>query len=176
MIDLKNLFHRPAKSNVIETNDPGSDYHPSSERGGLEVEYQKLVAAQFRHWGVAMGCVTIEVRKIGVAADGYDVFVAMVRLMQWHRPSAIRVLLGLPVLEAKIRKAVRSTWLADHAHFVGLWLHSSEQLQETAGMTELRELVKDLAPPSSAETAPSQVPAPADASPHPWTNNVVSFR
>ena len=164
MFDLKKLFQRHSQGHAAEEHGPGSDYHPSGERGqGLEVEYQRLIAAQFRRWGIAMGCVSIEVRKIGTAADGYDVFVAMIRLMQWERHSALRVLLGLPLLEAKIRKAVRETWLADYAHFVGLWLHSSEHVHDTEGMSELRRLMKGLAPlppAAAASTEAHSLPGP----------------
>ena len=96
---------------------------------------------------------TIEVRKIGQAPDGYDVFVGMVRLVRWERHSALRVLLGLPLLEAKIRKTVRATWLADYSHFTGLWLHTSEQLQVP---DELRELLGALAPAQPSEAPASQ--------------------
>ena len=109
---------------------------------GLETDYQGIIASHFRRWGVSNQCVTIEVRKIGQAPDGYDVFVGMVRLVRWERHSALRVLLGLPLLEAKIRKTVRATWLADYSHFTGLWLHTSEQLQVP---DELRELLVDSA-------------------------------
>src|SRR5687767_9718677 len=110
MFDLRKLFVRESRARPEQ--DPDSEYHPSDRRGeGLEVEYQTLIATQFRSWGSSTGCVTIEVRQIGRAPDGYDVFVGMVRLAKWDRPSALRVLIGLPLLEAKVRKTVRSTWM-----------------------------------------------------------------
>lgn len=147
MFDLRKLFIREARGR--KSAEPDSDYHPSDRRGeGLEVEYQSLIATQFRRWGIATSCVTIEVRQIGRAPDGYDVFVGMVRLAQWERESALRVLLGLPLLEAKVRKTVRGTWLADFSHFGGLWLHASEQLHATPAMGELRDLMVKIVPPS----------------------------
>ena len=152
MLDLKKLFAREARARKGEAADPDSDYHPSDRKGGagLEVEYQSLIATQFRRAGIEPGCITIEVRKIGQAPDGYDVLVGMVRLARWERTSALRVLLGLPLLETKVRKMVRGTWLADFSHFGGLWLHSSEQIQSSAGPAELRELLLQLAPPAAA--------------------------
>jgi hypothetical protein len=148
MFDLRKLFVR--ESRPRPDHDPDSEYHPSDRRGeGLEVEYQTLIATQFRRWGISTGCVTIEVRQIGRAPDGFDVFVGMVRLAKWDRPSALRVLIGLPLLEAKVRKSVRSTWMADFSHFGGLWLHASEQLQTTAAPAELRQLMVQLVPPSA---------------------------
>ncbi len=137
MFDLRKLFVREVRSR--KQHDPDSEYHPSDRRGeGLEVEYQTLIATQFRRWGIATGCVTIEVRQIGRAPDGFDVFVGMVRLAKWDRVSALRVLIGLPLLEAKVRKTVRSTWMADFSHFGGLWLHASESLHATPAAAELR--------------------------------------
>lgn len=152
MFDLRKLFVREARG--PREQGPDSDYHPSDRRGdGLEVEYQTLIATQFRRWGISTSCVTIEVRQIGRAPDGFDVFVGMVRLAKWERPSALRVLVGLPLLEAKVRKMVRASWLADFSHFGGLWLHASEQLHGTTAMAELREVMVQLAPPSHAPEA-----------------------
>lgn len=157
MFDLRKLFIREARAREREPQEADSDYHPSDRRGeGLEVEYQSLIATQFRRWGISNSCVTIEVRQIGRAPDGFDVFVGMVRLAQWERPSALRVLLGLPLLEAKVRKMVRATWLADFSHFGGLWLHASEQLHNTAAMGELRELMLQVVPPSPAQAGPDE--------------------
>ena len=144
MLDLKKFFARNARPATASEPDPDSNYHPhdiSSE--GLEVEYQKLIATQFRRWGISPACTTIEVRKLGKAPDGFDVFVGMVRLTRWEKMSGLRLLLGLPLLEAKVRKTMRATWLADFSHFGGLWLHSAEHTDCTQ---DLRDLIIDLAP------------------------------
>ena len=163
MFDLRKLFVREMRGRP--QGDPDSDYHPSDRRGeGLEVEYQSLIATQFRRWGIATGCVTIEVRQIGRAPDGFDVFVGMVRLAQWDRTSALRVLVGLPLLEAKVRKTVRATWLADFSHFGGLWLHASESLHATPAMAELRDLMVQLAPPTHSGESPGMGGSASDFS------------
>jgi hypothetical protein len=149
MFDLKKFFVRGVAA-LHRDRDPDSDYHPSSKSSeGLQVEYQGLIASQFRRWGISDTCTTIEVRKLGQAPDGYDVFVGLVRLAHWERESALRVLIGLPLLEAKVRKTLRGTWLADFSHFAGLWLHSSEEIHHA---TELHDLLGKLAPltPSSS--------------------------
>jgi hypothetical protein len=154
--DIRRIFARsgdPAAGGHLDDG-ADTDYLPGHGGGeGLETDYQGIIASQFRRWGVSNQCVTIEVRKIGQAPDGYDVFVGMVRLVRWERHSALRVLLGLPLLEAKIRKTVRATWLADYSHFTGLWLHTSEQLQVP---DELRELLGALAPAQPSEAPASQ--------------------
>jgi hypothetical protein len=149
MFDLRKLFVREARAQRGQAPDPDSDYHPSDRKGeGLELEYQSLIATQFRRWGISTTCVSIEVRRIGHAPDGFDVLVGMVRLAKWERLSALRVLVGLPLLESKVRRAVRGTWLADYSHFGGLWLHASERVNAQGATAELRELLMQLAPPS----------------------------
>lgn len=149
MFDLRKLFVREARAGKRPLLDPDSDYHPSDRSGvGLEVEYQQLIAQQFRRWGISPSTITIEVRRLGQAHDGYDVLVGMVRLAHWERDSALRVLLGLPMLEHKVRKMVRGTWLADFSHFGGLWLHASEQLHAEGASRDLRDLLVQLVPPT----------------------------
>lgn len=154
MFDLRKLFVREARAHKGQELDPDSDYHPSDRKGeGLEVEYQSLIATQFRRWGIETGCVTVEVRQIGRAPDGFDVFVGMVRLAQWKRATVLRLLLGLPMLESRVRKVVRGTWLADYSHFGGLWLHASEQLHTGGHTGELRDLLMKLVPPTAPDPA-----------------------
>lgn len=142
--DLRRIFAGGDNASDGFEDVADTDYLPVNGEGeGLETEYQSLIAAQFRRWGVSNQCITIEVRRVGQAHDGFDVFAGMVRLVRWDRDSALRVMLGLPLLEAKIRKAVRATWLADYSHFAGLWLHASERMKVPG---ELRELLATLAP------------------------------
>ena len=151
MFDLRKFFLRGA---AARHSDPDSEYHPSDRStAGLQVEYQTLIANQFRRWGISAACTTIEVRKLGQAPDGYDVFVGLVRLTRWERESALRVLLGLPLLEAKVRKTLRATWLADFSHFAGLWLHSSEQIHQAPELHALLGKLAPLVPSGSGATA-----------------------
>ena len=161
MFDLRKLFVREARRERGQALDPDSDYHPSDRKGeGLEIEYQSVIATQFRRWGLSSRSISIEVRRIGHAPDGFDVLVGMVRLGTWDRISALRVLIGLPLLEAKVRKAVRATWLADYSHFGGLWLHASEQvIGDPAASGELRQLLMQLTPPASTCPTPGGGPA-----------------
>lgn len=161
MFDLRKLFVREMRARKGRAAvDPDSDFGPSGQRAdGLEVEYQALIAQQFKRWGIRPGSVSVEVTKFGKAPDGFDVFVGMVRLESWERASAFRILLGLPLLETKVRKAVRATWLADFSHFGGLWLNASEQLHSMAGAGELRDVLVDLVP------SPAPPPQPGVSEP-----------
>ena len=145
MLDLKKML--PAGA-VTSPDDAESEQPPSDfQDKGLEYEYHEVVAREFERWGIRRDCVHIEVRKLGPAADGFDVFVAMVRIRDWDRTSALRLLLGLPILERRVRRSVRQTWLADLSHFTGIWVHASEGLALGDDRTELRELLASLTLP-----------------------------
>jgi hypothetical protein len=143
MFDLKKLFAKDASPPERAAADPAA---AAGHSEGLEVEYERLIRAQFGRLGISSDCATIEVRRIGHGPHGFDVLVAMVRLHRWERAAALRLLVGLPLIESRVRKLVRSTWLADYSHFAGLWLHASEHLHEDPGVEELRELLSSLTP------------------------------
>jgi hypothetical protein len=144
MLDLKNLL--PVRDRAGDG--PESEQPPSDFRGkGLEFEYHEVVTRQFERWGIRPECAHIEIRKLGRAEDGFDIFVAMVRIREWDRTSGLRLLLGLPILERRVRRSVRQTWLADLSHFTGLWVHASEGLTLGGDRAELRELLASLTLP-----------------------------
>lgn len=158
MFDLRKLFIRDGSRRGQDGQD--TEVEASAPAGkGLEAEYENLIATQCRRWGITDTSVTVEVRQIGRAPDGLDVYLGMVRLAQWERNSALRLLLGLPLLETKVRKTVRTLWLGEVSHFGGLWLHASEQLHATSAMRELRELMIQLtptSPPRPGEESPAR--------------------
>jgi hypothetical protein len=127
--------------------DVDSTYPGDVHDEGLEVEYEALVARQFRRLGVDRSCVSIEVRRKGEGADGLGIFVAMIQIASWERISVLRLLLGLPMLEGKVRQAASATWLADVSHFGGVWLNASQELRDSEAIGDLRELMIQVAPP-----------------------------
>lgn len=151
MLDLKNKTPpgRHASHDDAESEVPMSDF----EGHGLEYDYRQIVEHQFERWGIRLDCVHIEIRKLGHADDGLDVFVAMVRICAWDRPSVLRLLIGLPLLERRVRRAVRQSWLADLSHFTGLWVHASEHVAPAAERDELRALLAAVTLPVP-DTAP----------------------
>lgn len=159
MFDLRKLFVRDADRRG-EDQGRDTEVSPSSSAAqagdGLEREYQGLITTQFRRWGITETAVTVDVRPLGKAHDGLDVYVGMVRLAHWERTPGLRLLLGLPMLETKIRKTVRSLWIGEVSHFGGLWLHASEQLHASAAPGELRELMMQLTPPGSVSAGNGQ--------------------
>ena len=146
MFDLRKLIARDA-SRSREDDQQNTQVDSVLPRGAsLEAEYEALILAQCSRWGIAESSITIEVRNAGRGPQGRDVYLGMIRIARWERESSLRVLLGLPLLEAKVRKMLRTLWLSEVSHFGGLWLHASEQLANTDAFPELRKLMVQLTP------------------------------
>lgn len=151
MLGLRKLLQREP-----DDASPATDFDESGQSiDDIAEEYRALVIDQLIRGGVSPGCVEIEIRRSGRVLDGRHVFVAMVRLIHWERHSAVRLLLGFPILESRLRRTVRGSWLRDLSHFGGVWLHTSGQLQDSVTMQDLRAVLLDLEqhdsrPPSGA--------------------------
>ncbi|AMO24035.1 hypothetical protein GCM10027034_18420 [Ramlibacter solisilvae] len=134
------LFQSTPDSSEAAT-DIGTSGHSVDE---IAEELRSLILQQLAHGGISSGCVTLEVHQTGTLRDGRHVFVGMMRLVKWHRSSAVRLLLGLPILESRLRRALKGTWMQHVSHFSGVWLHASGQLQDSSAMQDLRALVVDI--------------------------------
>jgi hypothetical protein len=138
-VELLKLFYREAADEGETAIDP------SQHRGdGLEQDLLMLILDQLARGGVAEDCIAVEVRALGTGADGRQVYVGMVRLARWQPRTALRMLLGLPILQAKVRRAFRTSWMHDVSHFAGLWLHPSGQFEQGEPMVELRHMIVKL--------------------------------
>ena len=132
--------------------------------GGLEAEYQRLVENHLRRWGVGEHCAQVEIQQIEQRKGRREVFVATIVLTAWDRNGVLRVLIGLPMLDKKVRQAVAALWLADVSDFQGLLVKVMPGAQETAATAELRHLLVSLtgsrgrasvAPPTGIEPVSS---------------------
>ncbi len=149
MFDLSRLFRRKDASGKADSE---SECRSSQLGEGLASEYQGLIDSQFVRWGLSPQCVRVTVRSVGKRADGLDVFAGLVTLTAWERDTALRLLLGLPLLDARIRRRVQATWLTEYSHFDGLWLHPAQNL---AVGPELKELLISLTPARASEPGTS---------------------
>ena len=122
----------------------------SAPQGGLEAEYLKVIEPELRGWGVPETCASLEMQQVGQTPHGRGIFVAVIRLHAWERRPALRLLLGLPFLERRVRRALSTRWLLDVSHFGGLWLHASDRLHDGEAGPELRALLAQLAGPRDA--------------------------
>jgi hypothetical protein len=112
--------------------------------GGLEAEYQRLVEHHLRRWGVSESCASVDVVQVEQRKGGKEVFVANVCLHAWDRNSVLRVLIGLPMLDKKIRQAASALWLADMSDFQGVQLKVGTALHDPRTSSELRHLLVSL--------------------------------
>ena len=140
MIGFRKLLQRDVPEENPETEVDASG-HSTDE---ITEEYRSTILDQLLRGGVSPGCIELEVRPSGKARDGRVIFVGMLRLVHWERTSAVRLLLGLPILESRVRRLTRGSWLHDVSQFGGMWLHASGQLQDSGAMEELRLLVVDI--------------------------------
>lgn len=140
MLGLRKFLQReaPDESPVTETGTSGNSVNE------IVQQYRTVISEQLARGGVLPRCLEIEVRQAGRLRDGHPMFVAMLRLTSWERTSAIRLLLGLPILESRLRRAIRGSWLREVSHFGGIWVHASGQLQDTHAMEDLRTLIVDI--------------------------------
>jgi hypothetical protein len=125
----------------------GLDGGKDDAGAGLPAEYERQISLVLRRWGISDNCTSVQVVTMGEASDGRQTFVALVRIFAWDRRPALRLLLGLPLLERKVRKAIRAHWISEASQFGGLWLHASEKLADSAADAELRHLIGSLTHP-----------------------------
>lgn len=142
------IGRRFGRRGAPETPEYQTDYQTDYQAlghasGGLEAEYQRLVEHHLHRWGVDASCATVEI-QVEKRRGRKDVFVATVCIEAWQRNAVLRVLLGLPLLDKKIRQAVSALWLADVSEFRGVLLKVSPALHEAAASAELRELLVSL--------------------------------
>ncbi|MBC5785207.1 hypothetical protein H8N03_19830 [Ramlibacter sp. USB13] len=139
---LRRIFSPKSKQPASEHQ---TDYQALGHAsGGLEAEYQRLVEHHLRRWGVGEHCAQVEIQQIEQRKGRREVFVATIVLSAWDRNGVLRVLLGLPMLDKKVREAVSALWLADVSAFQGVLLKVTPALQEAPATTELRHLLVSL--------------------------------
>jgi hypothetical protein len=110
-------------------------------REDVATHYRNLVERNLLHCGISCDSLQIEIRCVDRAVDRKPVYAAMVYVARWERISALRLLVGLPLIEVRLREAARCSWMSSQSHFVGLWIHASSRL---ATPDELRRLILQL--------------------------------
>lgn len=156
MLGLRKFLQREPEDSPVTVAEPSG--HSADEIGQ---EYRSIISGQLARGGVLARCVEVEVRQAGKLRDGLPMFLAMLRLTAWERTSAIRLLLGLPILESRLRRVIRGSWLREVSHFGGIWVHASGQLQDGHAMEDLRALIVDV---ERRDADSSQPPSSAGAS------------
>ena len=110
----------------------------------IRSEYMEQVLGQLKRFGIPPDMVTVEIGEAGLSDDGHPMFHAMLRIVAWQRKPGVRLLLGLPLLEHSIRKALDATWLSEVSHFGGVWMQPSGLLDNGAAASEIRGMIHAL--------------------------------
>jgi len=121
-----------------------SDTKPLGSEMGLDADYRQLVADQLTRLGIPTHVVAIDVLTASKTPDGHELFVVMLKVIEWDREAAVRLLLAQGFLEAGIRRAIASTWLPEVSTFGGVWLRVSARLQSGAPARELKRILRIL--------------------------------
>jgi hypothetical protein len=139
---LLRLLHRGA---TPQRELPDTQMHSSVQgTGGVEEEYREAIEHQLRQMGVSPNFATVETRQLGRGVGGKPLVVGLVRLIRWSQRDAVRVMLGLPLLEAKVRLQFEESWVEELSEFGGIWLQATEPLQQRQPLSELALLVQGL--------------------------------
>jgi hypothetical protein len=118
-----------------------TDYDQLGHKGGgLPAEYFRIIETELRRLGVPESSVSLEVLQVAMTPQGRGVYSGRIRLLRWDEGKAIRLLLGLPILERRVRKALQAHWVLELSHFSGLWLHATEGTQGVTAVREIRSL------------------------------------
>lgn len=126
------------------TSEHSTDYQNLEDTsGGLDAEYRRMVATHLDRLGVPPQCAVVEVDQLD-DERGKQAFVATICIIGWNRNAVLRMLLGLPLLDKKVRKAAEVSWAADVSVFKGVQLRVAESLHDARGTSELRHLMVSL--------------------------------
>lgn len=110
----------------------------------VAAEYETVVHGVLRNWGVPAECTEVAIHQMGETTNGRKIFVAAIRLISWERKAGLRMLLGLPFLERKIRKTIGAHWVVEVSHFAGVWLHVADRVNDMGAQADLRPLLVTL--------------------------------
>lgn len=145
---------------------PPASSQPESVGAGLaemRAALAQAISDELERGGIPADCVHIEVQRQGDSPQGLPTLAGMLRLVRWNDAAAVRLMLGLPLLERNMRRSLRNHWLADVARFAGLWLHPSTTVLGRETLDAVRNLVLQVEaqrsqqsqPPRSVWTIPS---------------------
>lgn len=132
-MEIRKLFSRGDR-------EPRSTSVGDSDSRALRDEYEHIIREQLAHAGISPSAVALEVRHLS-RSEPVPVLIGMLQLQAWERRTAFRTMLGLPMLEDKVRRALSGTWLQDVSRFGGLWLHASPQLKGTPAFHDLSGVI-----------------------------------
>lgn len=135
-LELRKLFSRGDP-------EPRSTSVGDSDSRTLRAEYEHIIREQLAHAGISPSAVALEVRHLS-RSESVPVLIGILQLQAWERQAAFRTMLGLPMLEDKVRRALNGTWLQDVSRFGGLWLHASAELKATPAFHELSAVIMHL--------------------------------
>jgi hypothetical protein len=140
---LRGIFAR-ARGHRVGSYESQTDYQGLASRpASLHTEYENIIVNQLARWGIRDGLVSVQVQEVG-GRRKKPAFEAILLVNEWHREETLRVLIGLPLLEKKVRRAAASVWISDVSTFQGLLVKTAPALQQQGPCSELRQVLVGL--------------------------------
>jgi hypothetical protein len=122
-----------------------TDYDELADQaGGLPAEYFRIIDTELRRFGIPESSASLEIVQVALTPQGRGVYAGQMRLLSWADGKAARLLLGLPILERRVRKALETHWALELSHFSGLWLQATEGVQGAGTAREIRSCLRQL--------------------------------
>jgi hypothetical protein len=100
--------------------------HTTAAVKRLHAEYRALAMKQLGKLGIPEDCVDLDVGA--TSQQGRVAYNVKIRVVRWERNMGMRLLVSLPALETRMRKAVAASWLGGVSDFGGVWVHASSRL------------------------------------------------
>lgn len=149
MLNLRSLLTRRASG-------PATTIFGQSTGGDPDVltELEAIIWSQLGRAGIPSDCVGVEVCALEEKRQKKPCLIGKLHLAGWQRKPVLRLMLGLPVLEVRVRQGFESSWLNDVSTFGGLWLRGFGELQSQAALHELRQAIAQIEAPSDLVTVP----------------------
>lgn len=124
--------------------DSGPETEAPSSESSLEAEYLAVAQEQLGRLGIPEDVVSAAVQLVGTATDGRDIYLVRLKVTSWNRPVVLRVLLGVGMLEWKMRCRLAGTWLPEVSHFEGVAVRVSSRLHRGEPAMQLRAALEEL--------------------------------
>ena len=125
--------------------DQETDYEQLGHQpGGLPAEYSKVVEEEMHRMGIPASLASLQVTQVAMTPQGRGVYAAHIRLLKWHGGPAVRLLLGLPILDRSVRKRLQAHWVLEMSHFAGLWLQAADGAQGADAVRDIRGCLDQL--------------------------------
>ena len=128
---MKAIIDRVFSRKDDADNRPAAHSAVSSELSVSDIEnyYLRIISDCLRRLLVPPESIELGVKRAGTGPGGLTAYAGYVRVLKWDAVLTPVLLQNLPVLDARIRKAVGASVILKHTHFSGLWFKATSSTE-----------------------------------------------